>query len=932
MRETLTIFHTFILEQKFHSVKPPVRGKIGGMNTQLPLSVYQRRSLFIWTLFCVIAGATFLAYALTSLANGYGEFVMPLDDVYIHFQYARQMAMGQPYIYNPGLPATSGATSFLYPYVLAIGYLAGFQGLNLGLWAMGIGALAFVAAMWLVYKLVRLLGVGDWLAVGVGVAFGVDGAVAWHFMSGMETGLVMLLTLGTLYSVIKTVTDEDESLVQLILWATGLALIRPEGSLLVVVAMGVVWWERRAKQGFASGKPLRRQIGLMIPVMAVGVQPLVNWLLTGSAVASGNAAKSIFGTVPFYWDEVIKRILSNFVQIWVEFGTGISPREGLYIMPLLLVLALVGIEVLLINRKLRSIGVMLVLWLIGGTAMLATLETVFWHFKRYQMPFMALLFPLAGWGIGVVASYKWQVGRKNADEPPSRQDQYGERREEIQIPIEPQRRRDNRGIVVSLILAVMMVLGAVTSVQFLRYYGLNVGYVYAQPLQMARWLQANTPDNAVIAVHDVGMMRYMGGRTTLDIVGLTTKGAADYWRNGPGSVAEFLMQEKPDYIASYGYGHGYGLGMIADTDIYGKPLASFPVELDNNANVALAANFQGIYKPDWSAKVNHGNSVMQATTLDYLSHLTKLHSSDAAQVSDQYSIDVANIKSENSGWIEYHWQDAYETDGFTTEVRQLTYVDCVSDCNMIIDSGRRITGEEIMTFPGLGFDSSIESDVILITRVHPQFAGTLDFYQDCFENPNQDWQYLTTKWIPEIPGRWLEIPLLFHVGGGCSTTIRVVPHVQNGAYFPFYHWVYEGEFHPETLLNAPISTFQNGAIQLGSAKLDYQPDKAKLNVNFEWYTDGSAKGDYKVFAHLYADKNQPPVAQLDMRPGNGTLPPGNWLPGVLRDTITVDLNGVPTGTYQVAIGMYDPITFERLQPTGGDEQGRLFIGEVKIKG
>src|SRR5690242_15738278 len=166
------------------------------MKTKFFLSVSGRRSLFIWTLFCVIAGATFSAYTLTSLANGHGEFVMPLDDVYIHFQYARQMAAGQPYIYNPGLPATSGATSFLYPYVLAIGYLIGFQGLNLGLWAMAVGAVAMVCAMWLVYKLVALLEAGDWLTVLVAVAFGVSGPVAWHFMCGMETGLAMLFTLG----------------------------------------------------------------------------------------------------------------------------------------------------------------------------------------------------------------------------------------------------------------------------------------------------------------------------------------------------------------------------------------------------------------------------------------------------------------------------------------------------------------------------------------------------------------------------------------------------------------------------------------------------------------------------------------------------------------------------------------------------------------
>src|SRR5574341_611450 len=164
------------------------------MNEQPLLSVSGRRSLFVWGLFCALAGAIFLTYALASQAVGRGEFVMPLDDVYIHFQYARQLVAGQPYIYNPGLPPSSGATSFLYPYVLAIGYVLGFQGLNLGLWAMAVGALALVGSMWLVYKLVRMYA-PDWLAEALALVFAVSGPVSWHFMSGMETGLVVLFTL-----------------------------------------------------------------------------------------------------------------------------------------------------------------------------------------------------------------------------------------------------------------------------------------------------------------------------------------------------------------------------------------------------------------------------------------------------------------------------------------------------------------------------------------------------------------------------------------------------------------------------------------------------------------------------------------------------------------------------------------------------------------
>ncbi len=889
-------------------------------------SVSGRRSLVIWTLFCVIAGATFLAYAASGKANSHGAFVMPLDDVYIHFQYARQMAAGQPYVYNPDLPPTSGATSFLYPYVLAIGYLIGFQGLSLGLWAMGVGALALVSAMWLVYKLVRLLDTGEWLAVMVALAFGVNGSIAWHFMSGMETGLVMLFTLGTLYAVIKVVAADNGSdrntTIQLITWATVLALIRPEGGLLAVAAVAMVWWQGRIKKRFVSAKPLRHwgQIGLVIPLVAFGAQPLVNWLLTGSAVASGNAAKSILGTVPFYWDEVIRRIIGNFVQIWVEFGTGISRREGLYIMPLLLLLALVGIGYLLVSRQLRVVGVMLVLWLISGTAMLASLDTVFWHFKRYQMPFIALLFPLAGWGIRVISNYKWQGTSENALESPRQQVQY--------VEFSPQKHNDyglfqSRGLAY-LIVGAMLVVAAFTSVQFLRYYGLNVGYVYAQPLQMARWLQANTPDDAVIAVHDVGMIRYMGGRTTLDMVGLTTKGAGDYWRNGPGAVAEFLMKEKPDYIAAYGHGHGFGLGMIADTDIYGKPLVSFPVELDNSANVALAANFQGIYKPDW-ADINPADMLaMQSSICDnYFKSCTQPPPNGIYTIANNW-IDVGDIDSEIRH--NYRWVDAEPLVGFPTEVHEFEYLDCYELCK-VVDSGRNIDREE--SFDIAGVVDRHDGERLLITRLHPASTGTFDVYAND--------HFVATRWIPAIPGRWLEvatlIPAEFMSIAPSSTHIRIVPHVPSGYYMPYNHITYYYAKHSvQSTFALPLSEFQSGAIQLGSVDLDYQPDKAKLGVYFEWFTDGGAKGDYKVFVHLYAYVSKPPVAQLDMRPGNGTLPPGNWLPGVLRDTITVDLTGVPPGTYQVAIGMYDPVSLERLQPIGGDNQGRLFIGEVKIKG
>ena len=147
---------------------------------------------------------------------------------------------------------------------------------------------------------------------------------------------------------------------------------------------------------------------------------------------------------------------------------------------------------------------------------------------------------------------------------------------------------------------------------------------------------------------------------------------------------------------------------------------------------------------------------------------------------------------------------------------------------------------------------------------------------------------------------------------------------------PFMHTIYSPSGRVGDLPDKTLTSFQDGAIVLASAKIEYQTGAKQMPINIDWYTDGSAQGDYKVFVHML-DANDQIVAQADTYPGNGTLPPGNWLPGILHDRIMVDLQNTPPGKYRVAMGLYNPYTFERLQPAGGDDQNRFFIGDVEIK-
>ena len=95
-------------------------------------------------------------------------------------------------------------------------------------------------------------------------------------------------------------------------------------------------------------------------------------------------------------------------------------------------------------------------------------------------------------------------------------------------------------------------------------------------------------------------MRYLGERTTVDMVGLTTPGAADSWRNGPGAVAEFMASTRPGRVTWPAYTDALGLSYLADTGLYGEELAAFPVQPSDRYNVALAGAYQGVWRIDWT--------------------------------------------------------------------------------------------------------------------------------------------------------------------------------------------------------------------------------------------------------------------------------------------------------------------------------------------
>ncbi len=101
------------------------------------------------------------------------------------------------------------------------------------------------------------------------------------------------------------------------------------------------------------------------------------------------------------------------------------------------------------------------------------------------------------------------------------------------------------------------------------------------------------------------------------------------------------------------------------------------------------------------------------------------------------------------------------------------------------------------------------------------------------------------------------------------------------------------------------------ALQLLAYRLDQGDDQ--LSLTLYWRSEHSMDVDYKVFVHVADPVTAIPVAQDDAMPVQWRYPTTRWAPGeVVIDTISISLQGIRAGTYDLALGVYDPADAKRL--------------------
>ena len=820
-----------------------------------------------------------LAYLAMMRSVSGGRPVAPLDDSYIFYQYAREIAQGHPGQYNSGDPPSTGMTSFIYPWFLAGLYRLGVQGEQLVLAAVASGLLWLPA---IAFATLRVWGALDiptahsnrWGLIAALLVL-TTGLIQWGAFLGMETGLFTLLLLLSLDALLR------RRIAWAAFWLSLAGLTRPEG--LVLALLALVIYVATSWREHASSKSSQFLAWLSLgAAIGVGLIPsLVDWLLTGTPSAMGLQAKSWFYNVPLIWGDVLQSVLGEYrIMLLRTFNgwDGIRTFSTNLVAPGLALTALVGWGVLARQRRWWPF-LLTAAWFWIGALSTATLITANWHLGRYQVPLVPLAVIMAVVGLAAVwesAASAWNTRR----------------------------------ILAGLLLLWLLVGSWLSTCHALSAFRQTTRTVAHQQLVLADWMRTNLPPDARVGVHDTGSLRYVGERPTYDVVGLTTAETTLAWRNGSGSLFEQMEHSprRPDYFAIYP--DVFSVPYLAATDLFAREL--FRVEVSDYA-VASASAVQGVWQADWQL-AGSGERFYQA---DILERTRGLRQVDALDVADLHDEAAHHLR----WWHDRRWP------GFPTEVQQLRFH--TEPGVTVLDGGRLVSG-------GMSFQVKTQpkAPLWIVARLHAREAGAVRVLVNGRDVGR--WAY------PALPGEWLEtlfaVPSDAVLGDKTEIRLQVdSPSPDFRHYAPYYFWFLQGEPQAQpVIVRYPLDVVFDSHLRLlgyDLAQPALHPGET-LSVTLYWQATASAASAAKVFVHLY-DAQGRLGSQVDGWPVDGTRPPYTWSAGeVIRDRRRVLLPlELPPGRYSLQVGLYDEggrlvASSATLQPFF---ENRVPLAEIEIK-
>lgn len=316
-------------------------------------------------------------YFSGAMVNGSDSLAIAQPDSLLYMQAARRIVEGHPFSFSALEPVSTGTTSVLYPFVLAIPYALGATGMALcmvGFWLNAAFYLIFLAGWFAALR--------KWLPVGLPQTLGtlllvLFGQTAYAAMAQSDVGLWMAISA---LIVAALAADRFKTAIALLIVAPW---IRPEG-MVFAMALFFVCLCLRSRRAFAA----------LLPVLSIVAVFAFNWCLTGEAQFSSVAHKGHFAIRPFAGAVFATACDLLTIVRGLVFGAAASPPRQFYMVPIIgAVLFWIGVFAHDWRGKRGVALVVVALAICGGVMTVASSGWQNTNVDRYLawiMPFMAL--------------------------------------------------------------------------------------------------------------------------------------------------------------------------------------------------------------------------------------------------------------------------------------------------------------------------------------------------------------------------------------------------------------------------------------------------------------------------------------------------------------------------------------------------------------
>ncbi|MHA1909607.1 MAG: hypothetical protein ACW98Y_20070 [Candidatus Thorarchaeota archaeon] len=396
----------------------------------------------------------------------------PLDDSWIHLQFARTIYEGHPWEYSPGYPAT-GSTSPLWSILLSPLFL--FTNNTAGLiWGTYVIAIIFYTLSTFLVTII----VSDhtknrtWGYIAA-IGFVLLPRNTWLMLSGMETPLFMFLLLLGLYLLEQSEPKYDVALGVVV----GLSyLARPEAVVLFLACILVKFCSLIWKNEFG-----KRRVLSFLAMGGIAIAIALPWILYCYSTTGYPLPDTFYAKVhpPTEFEVSVWNTWWNF---WIlQF-------------PYLIVGILGGVYLLIKRRPyIWIMGVSLLALYRFTTPYIALINNA-----RYLVPVFDFLF------LSSLVATVFLVQKLLASE------------------IKPELQRDVH-LLIGIVLVVLLIMPLMQNYfEQAPFYGNAVKNINEQQVQIGFWLIENTPEDAILAIHDAGALRFISNRSVIDLAGLVS--------------------------------------------------------------------------------------------------------------------------------------------------------------------------------------------------------------------------------------------------------------------------------------------------------------------------------------------------------------------------------------------------------------------------